>query len=712
MYPQIVHVPLLFHFHQPVGQFGWVYEEAYKKSYFPLISYLNHFPNVKANLHFSGPVLEWLDKNKPEFFRDLINPMLDRKQVEIVTGGYYEPVLISIPDEDKIEQINKLNTYWSNKIGKLKPRGLWLTERVWEPGLVKPLADASVEWVLIDDENFDLNTYGVRSSYYPVITEDQGQTIKVLAINEKIRYLIPWKPVQDTFKFLKNVRDSTDPHLAFKPLIVIMSDAEKMGLWPAGTRSTYDICYGTGFTGKPWIQELFEMIDETQWIVSCTVSEYFDQYKTHPLRIAYFKTESYDKMGIWALPTDERRVIEKLKRDIRYKNAPIEIQNLNLYLKGSHWRSFIAKYVESNVLHKKMLFARQIFTKIQKNYSSYLESYDELYDGYDLIHQAQCNDVYWHGQFGGIYYRFMREYGHTCIIKAITKFESVFKNQLKQNLFENITLTPILLNGTVDAFINSSKIMFYVSLSDGGTIFSLDDKENNTNFLNVFTRIIEAYHPENGVIDKGIVNDITTRRSFRDYFFSEQPNVEDFFRAEIPKQSLFHFSPYEYLFMDQKNSSLTLRCASTYMDRVLEIEKTYRTVGSLKTIIVEYTITNLSDDDITCYFVSEMNFILPGNDKRIQLSINSSDLTDYDQNQLYKFDNVSSVKFINSELQQGIQINFLSVLTPIQIFTILSHESSESLEYTNYQGHCLIPSFELVLPSLGNKKVAIEVELL
>ena len=119
MYPQIVHTPLLIHFHQPVGQFGFVYEKAYEKAYFPLISYLFHFPNIKANLHFSGPILEWFDANKPEIFTDFLIPMIERKQVEIVTGGYYEPILVSIPDEDKINQIKKLNDFWNSKLGKL-----------------------------------------------------------------------------------------------------------------------------------------------------------------------------------------------------------------------------------------------------------------------------------------------------------------------------------------------------------------------------------------------------------------------------------------------------------------------------------------------------------------------------------------------------------------------------------------------------------------
>jgi alpha-amylase len=713
MYPQITHVPLLFHFHQPVGQFGFVYEEAYKKSYLPLITFLFHFPKVKANLHFSGPLLEWLDLHRPDFFSEFIIPMLERKQIELVSGGYYEPVLVSIPDEDKIAQIQKLNNYWSNKLGKIKPEGLWLTERVWEPGLVKPLADAGIKWVLIDDENFELNTYRqARSSYYPVITEDQGQIIRVVAINEQIRYLIPWKPVQDTYNFLKSVRDSTDPHLIFKPLIVIMSDAEKMGLWPAGERSTYDICYGTGFTGKPWIQELFQMIDETPWIVSCTISEYFEQYKQHPLPISYFKTDSYDKMGVWALPTPERRGIEKLKKEIRYKTAPIEIQKLNLFLKGSHWRSFIAKYFESNQLHKKMLFTRQIYSSLLKNYGQYLNNHKNLEKGYDLILEVQCNDVYWHGQFGGIYYRFMREYSYSCLIKAITLFEESFKKDLGKNLLQNVTVAPILLTGTQDVVINSPKVQLYIALGDGGTVFSIDDKESYFNFSNVFSRIIEAYHPEKGDLEKGIVNDDSPRRSFRDYFLIKKPVIKEFYENTKKINSLFHNSPYEIVTIEENNASIILNCTSTFEGNVLSIEKTYKLNDSQKKVYIKYKITNLSDGKVTGYFIPEINFILPGNDKKLFLQINKQKQELYDQLKLYDLVDVSSIKVFNNELSKGIEINFQSILLPIQMYTILSHEYSESLSYHNYQGHCLLPCKGIQLDAYENEEISIDIELI
>jgi alpha-mannosidase len=49
-------------------------------------------------LHYSGVLLEWLEERHPEFF-DQLRELCGRGQVELLGGGYYEPILLSIPIE-------------------------------------------------------------------------------------------------------------------------------------------------------------------------------------------------------------------------------------------------------------------------------------------------------------------------------------------------------------------------------------------------------------------------------------------------------------------------------------------------------------------------------------------------------------------------------------------------------------------------------------
>ncbi len=130
------HLTLLIHSHQPVGNFGKVLEEAYQKSYLPFVALLEKHPGIRLGLHYTGPLLEWIHGAHPEFFERLA-ALQARNQIEIVGGGFYEPILISIPLEDRLEQIKRLGDFWEKKAGR-RPEGAWLAERIWEPQLAPP----------------------------------------------------------------------------------------------------------------------------------------------------------------------------------------------------------------------------------------------------------------------------------------------------------------------------------------------------------------------------------------------------------------------------------------------------------------------------------------------------------------------------------------------------------------------------------------------
>jgi len=103
-------IDLLFgiHNHQPVGNFEHVFEETYETCYKPQIQLLSEHPGVRMSLHHSGPLLEWIEFNHPEYF-DMVAKMVERGQVEILSGGFYEPILSSIPERDAVGQIVMMN---------------------------------------------------------------------------------------------------------------------------------------------------------------------------------------------------------------------------------------------------------------------------------------------------------------------------------------------------------------------------------------------------------------------------------------------------------------------------------------------------------------------------------------------------------------------------------------------------------------------------
>src|SRR3970282_2706114 len=112
-------------------------------------------------------------------------------RIELLTGGFHEPILSMRPDDDKVGQIEALNEFLRTNFG-VRPRGMWLAERVWEPHMPKALQRAGVEFVVLDDAHFALAGLEPEAlgGYYP--TEQPGATLAVFPISQRLRYLVPF----------------------------------------------------------------------------------------------------------------------------------------------------------------------------------------------------------------------------------------------------------------------------------------------------------------------------------------------------------------------------------------------------------------------------------------------------------------------------------------------------------------------------------------
>ena len=73
-----LHFIFALHSHQPVGNFEFVFEEAYQKAYLPFLEVLQGFPDIHITLHISGPLWDWFDEKHPEFY-DLLKKFVENK---------------------------------------------------------------------------------------------------------------------------------------------------------------------------------------------------------------------------------------------------------------------------------------------------------------------------------------------------------------------------------------------------------------------------------------------------------------------------------------------------------------------------------------------------------------------------------------------------------------------------------------------------------
>ena len=100
-----ISLALALHNHQPVGNFGWVFAEVYEQAYLPMVEALERHPGVRLSLHYTGPAARLAARRAARLHRPARARSSTRDQVEILGGGYYEPVLASLPERDRIGQL-------------------------------------------------------------------------------------------------------------------------------------------------------------------------------------------------------------------------------------------------------------------------------------------------------------------------------------------------------------------------------------------------------------------------------------------------------------------------------------------------------------------------------------------------------------------------------------------------------------------------------
>ncbi|MBI5236019.1 MAG: DUF1926 domain-containing protein [Deltaproteobacteria bacterium] len=500
----MTYLALCIHNHQPVGNFDFVLEEAYRKSYWPFLRALSGHPSIKLTLHNSGFLLDWLIERKPEYV-ELLKAMVERGQVEIMGGGYYEPVLAVIPEQDRIGQIRRMSERIHDVFGAA-PSGIWLAERVWEPTMPTTIRKAGVEYLLVDDFHFIKSglSRDLLGGYY--VTEDQGNMVRVFPGSERLRYLIPFKPADELTAHLK----SLGFFLKRGNCAIYGDDGEKFGVWPGTDKWVFD---------DGWLESFFAKIESSlDWLQPVTFAEYISLEE--PLGRVYLPTTSYMEMGEWSLPADTARSYAELIEEL--KRCGDDAQRVFRFLQGGQWRNFFAKYPESNWLHKRMLLASKAVDAARAGAGKT--------EGTNHLYKAQSNDPYWHGVFGGLYLPHLRTSAYENIIKA--------ENAVDDSAATSISVEDVDADGHDEVMIRTRDINLFISPRNGGTLVEMDFKPSAVNFSNTLSRWLEGYHHKLTRAAGG-AHDGGGSKSIHDMLIAKEAGLEALLKFDALRRSSF-----------------------------------------------------------------------------------------------------------------------------------------------------------------------------
>lgn len=688
------------HNHQPVGNFDSVIEETYQLSYKPFIDVLERFPKVRVSLHFTGCLLDYLIPHHPEFIERL-RALGERGQIEFMTGGYYEPILAIIPDDDKIGQIEKLSDTVEKYFGQ-RPVGMWLAERVWEPHLPAAMAKAGVKYCVLDDTHFTCAGLDPEDCHTYYLTDEAGHSLALMPTLAKLRYTMPFEEPEATIAYMREQAEKAD-----RPLIgVYGDDGEKFGGWPR----TYKHCFEDG-----WLERFFTTMEaHAEEFPMIHLREALDLIP--PAGRIYLPTASYFEMMKWALPTQKGLAYETAEERIKECNLSDEV---GAFFRGGFWRNFLAKYPEINQIHKKMFWISSRLSKAlakDPKDKTLLAARDHLWAG-------QCNCSYWHGVFGGLYLGHLRDALHHNLNIA-NRLIGEYKHGKKPWL--NTNQLDFDLDGSDEILIQTDQWMATCAPHLGGALTELDFKPRDMNLVNTVARREEPYHKlvaqaeleteENATgnihgtvmtkelgLERLLCYDGFRRLFGQDHFLPIGTSVEDF------RDNVYHslgdtrglrYAPS----LEEKDGKVQLKLEAplqlTHEDGAVsqvQLHKTYTFRAGKPWVKLAYTLENTGETPVSCFFGPEMNInLLAGDAHDRNAWVDGAELHEPRLNRTEATFEVQRFGLTDEwlDLTVAVELSQPAMLYRTAIETVSFSEGG--LE-RNYQGTTLLPLFQLQL---------------
>jgi len=604
-----INLILAIHNHQPVGNFDNVIYEACDKAYKPFLDILEKYPTLKVTIHFSGCLMEWIETHRPDLIAQ-IRHLVAMNQIELMGGGFYEPIMVMLPERDRIGQIMRYTEYLQKNFS-CKIRGMWVPERVWEQNLTKTFSDAGMEYTVLDDSHFKHAGLEEQQLIGCYVTEDQGKTMKIFPASEQLRYYIPFEEPTKCIEYFKSLA-TEDQDVT----IVYADDGEKFGVWP----KTYEHVYKNG-----WLERFIKtLLDNKDWVNLVTFSEAIDNFSSKGK--VYLPDASYREMLEWALPVE---IVSKYE-DVYHKLDQIPWgMDVKRFMRGGFWRNFKIKYPESNLLYAKMMHVSALVDSMGKKENNYMAAQKELFMG-------QCNCPYWHGVFGGIYLPHLRFAVASHLIAAEALAE---KGKIKG---VHYCVSDYDFDTKDEICVSNQQITVYFKPDRGGHIYELDYKPKKVNLLNTLMRRKEVYHEKitqtlhrdatgqaksihdlmpskQAGLEKMLYYDTYLKESLIDHFFESGTTVRDISRNEFKEIGNYGASSYNYDVEQGKNNvSVKMYRDGEVICRgyrcPIRIVKEIKIKDNESIMDIAYTIENHSNSICDVQFGIEFNISMTAGD--------------------------------------------------------------------------------------------------
>ncbi len=407
-------------------------EKVYQDFTKPFLSALYRYPDVPLTMHFSGPFLEWLQKHHSEYLT-VLTEMIRRKQIEILGGGYYSPILPLIPHNDRIGQIEDLTTAVRRLLGK-RPRGAWIARSIWEPLLVTNLINTGMEFAFLEEST--LSDHREPLGFYPLITENQGKTIVVFSYSNNFSMKVIKEGAEVLNNALKGRQEKEDSILC----LVLSGD-----YWGEERE------WAKKFVHEGGMEDVLQTFRNSATEIEGThPSGYLKKY-LGPLQKIYLNNSRVNQL---------------------WKTGELSLSCRENEKDHRNFRQFLTDYPVLNNLYCKMMFIHLMAYQIRRDKYKKKSALEDLW-------RAQASSAYFLWRDQGSQYSLVRKQAYGYLLQAELKARD------KVNFVPSLGLQDFDLDGLKEILYQGNIFNFYVN-AKGGQLFEIDSLKSFWNYSDVF----------------------------------------------------------------------------------------------------------------------------------------------------------------------------------------------------------------------------------
>ena len=520
-----------------------ILEKSFQSVYKPVIKFLYSHPSFPMSFAISGPQIQFFKKRKNELIT-ILRELVDRKQVELLGGGYNDPLLPLLNSVDRNGQIDLLSAEIRQTFGK-RPRGMTLFQDCWDSSLVNNIHTCGIEYVILSCNLLPDS----KHTFLPIFMTDLGKNVDIFPY---YNYLAPNEEMLAE-EFVYNIEKAVLK--AEKKDTHIQLDADRIvaiTLTPEEAAKLND---------SKWFEKLGKYIDnDKDGRVKLTT---LNTFRTNGIK---YKIPSYIPVGI----SEEVSVIMQMAGNENRSKFPCTIYD------------YMYTYKSSKKLYNRMMYISLLVNQYKT----------------DKIRKKTAREKLWQAQNGMTLLSTSREPVNNSLYrqlsyKYLTEAEKMLRSDGKFK--ESVTCFDYDNDGIDDYVCRMEQYFAYISLA-GGSVPELDVIKNSCNYADNLIRKFEF----DGY------SDAYDRALFVDHLFSEA-QLELYKKGEPAGDGVFSRIQYSQLKYSQPHHEIQLCARAVWKPtgQTVYLKKKY--VINSTGMYVQYIIKNESEKPLKAKFAVESN---------------------------------------------------------------------------------------------------------